>query len=203
VRRRESAPLFKPGEESAFEAKFGDGHYADRRDLLRTTLARLRGRRKADLVGVLEALEQAKVDALRAALDGLGMDNSRRIAAEIKFVTAAIPRIRRFFESLAPDARNMRTINPVLSALDIIENSPLLQLNKVVDGKLVSIVIVDGTLKQFPIRTRRDRAGHQPQQYLHVARGKLREAGVRDKETQHDLLTAAGLLRFRDPGLPS
>lgn len=163
------------------ERKYGVGHYAERRDLLESTLAFLTREERVDLPTVVDVLAKAKTAKDTAMLVGTGIDDTREFTVERERIrrntTSWLRRLSSFqHERTAPPSRPHPLAPAVQDALTYLKQSPLFMA---------------------PVKTPtcRARRGHQPEPWIAEAKRGLSKAKV-PKALHTDLLIAVGLLPF-------
>jgi hypothetical protein len=169
---------------ASYEASHGRGHYEERKQFLKDTLARLQAqRRPPDLAAVFAALEKARLEWSHAMFGGRQIDDHRRFVQERDRIMRNFQRWARRLHRFLVDRTAPRTApSGTTLALELLQD-------RVAHDVLLNF------RHEGPVR--RPKRGHQAAQWLQDARRDLTAAGVR-KDLQEDLLMAVGLTPYRN-----
>ena len=174
------------------EAAYGDGHYAARKRLLYETLGKVIYIRHADPKAIYAALANARNAAMEAARGGgRPIERRRKLVEEYGKLRDNVDywakRLQRWFREteytdLGPSAEQ-RGVPELVHHLDA----------------LLDALSTNPFVRAFaPGPRHRRRPGHQPQPWLAQAHRDLARAGVRRHTDREDLLTAVGLIPWRE-----
>jgi hypothetical protein len=178
------------------ERRRGNGHYDQRRDLLRTTLDYLKGK-DVDFDAVLAVLEEAK-----------RCQGAQLADREVEAARRNLDLERRLSRRLRPQLVQFGALLRQNQSFEVIADSSVVEMIKAIGAFEVAAAKRGAQTRSrrypfdYPGPRRRKTRGAPPRDWLAQARHGLSRAGVSDSGTREDLLMAAGLRSYRPPAGP-
>jgi len=174
-----------------YEGMYGDGHYAERRRLLYETLGKVICIRRANPKAIYAALANARSAAMAAARGGRAIDWRRKLVEEYGKLRDNVEywakRLQRWFRET--EYTSLGTLADKRDAPEVVRHLDAL-LKILATNPFVSDPAADSLGPQRP--------SSQPEPWLVQARQDLAQARVRRQSDRENLLTAVGLISYRE-----
>jgi len=174
-----------------YEGMYGDGHYVERKRLLYETLGKVMCVRHVDAKAIHAALANARSVAMAAARGGRAIDWRRKLVEEHGKLRDNVEywakRLQRWFRET--EYMPLGTLADKRDAPEVVRHLDAL-LKILATNPFVSDPVADSLGPQRP--------SNQPEPWLVQAHHDLAKARVRRRSDREDLLTAVGLIPYRE-----
>ncbi len=173
------------------EGVYGDGHYAERKRLLYENVGKVICARHADPKVIYAALANARNAAMAAARGGRAIDWRRKLVEEYGKLRDNVEywakRLQRWFRET-----EYTTLGTSAERKDVPQL--VCHLDALLEALSTNPFVKDSIAGSL----RRRRPGHRPEPWLAQAHQDLARALVRRQSDREDLLTAVGLIPYRE-----